>query len=87
MFIKSVTASDADDSITANLEELTYNERVQIIDSLPQSILFDDNTGVISRVIKAFVDPMNEVFKYHDCAFCGAAQDGQVANLTDFLGG
>ena len=87
MFIKSVTVTDADDSITANLEELTYNERVQIIDSLPQSILFDDNTGVISKVIKAFVDPMNEVFKYHDCAFCGAAQDGQVANLADFLGG
>lgn len=87
MFIKSVTVSDADDSITANLEDMTYNERVQIIDSMPQSILFDDNTGVVSKVIKAFVDPVNDVFKYHDCAFCGASQDGQVANLTDFLGG
>lgn len=87
MFIKSVTVSDADDSITANLEEMTYNERVQIIDSMPQSILFDDKTGIVSQVIEDFVEPMNDVFKYRDCAFCGAAQNGQVANLTDFLGG
>ena len=90
MFIKSVSvseSSDPDDKITANLEDMTYNERVQIIDSMPQSILFDDNTGVVSKVIETFVNPMNSVFKYHDCAFCGAAQDGQVANLTDFLGG
>ena len=90
MFIKNVTVaevSDPEDKITANLEEMTYNERVQIIDSMPQSILFDDNTGVVSKVIETFVNPMNEVFKYHDCAFCGASQDGQVANLTDFLGG
>ena len=90
MFIKSVTVaevSDPEDKITANLEEMTYNERVQIIDSMPQSILFDDNTGVVSKVIELFVNPMNDVFKYHDCAFCGASQDGQVANLSDFLGG
>lgn len=90
MFIKSVTVaevSDPEDKITANLEEMTYNERVQIIDSMPQSILFDDNTGVVSKVIETFVNPMNDVFKYRDCAFCGATQDGQVANLSDFLGG
>lgn len=87
MFVKSITVADGDDSMTANLEELTYNERVQIIDCLPQSILFDDETGVVAKVIEEFVEPMNNVFKYHDCAFCGAAQEGQVANLTDFLGG
>lgn len=90
MFIKSVSvvdSSDPDDKLTASLEDMTYNERVQIIDSMPQSILFDDNTGVVSKVIAEFVEPMNDVFKYHDCAFCGAAQDGQVANLSDFLGG
>ena len=90
MFIKSVSVaevSDPSDTLTASLEDMTYNERVQIIDSMPQSILFDDNTGIVSKVIAEFVEPMNEVFKYRDCAFCGAAQDGQVANLTDFLGG
>lgn len=90
MFIKSVTVvevSDPDDKLTADLEDMTYNERCQIIDSMPQSILFDDATGVVAKVIEEFVNPMNEVFKYRDCAFCGAAQDGQVANLTDFLGG
>ena len=89
MFVKSVTVVDPDpeDKMTANLEEMTYNERVQIVDCLPQSVLFDDNTGVVSKVIAAFVEPMNEVFKYRDCAFCGEPQDGQVANLTDFLGG
>lgn len=89
MFIKKVTVaeiSDPDDEITANLEELTYGERVQIIDSLPQSLLFDDETGVIAKVIEAFVNPMNDVFKYNDCAYCGAEQDGAVANMTDFLG-
>ena len=87
MFIKSVTVSDPDDVLTANLEDMTYNERVQIIDSMPQSILFDDNTGIVSKIISEFVEPVNNVFKYNDCAFCGATQEGQVANLTDFLGG
>ena len=90
MFVKKITVaelSDPDDSMTANLEELTYPERVQIIDCLPQSVLFDDDIGVINKIIHTFVEPMNQVFKYHDCAFCGAEQDGQVANLTDFLGG
>lgn len=90
MFVKSVTVvenSDPEDKMTANLEEMTYNERVQIVDCLPQSVLFDDNTGVVSKVIEEFIEPMNTVFKYHDCAYCGEPQDGQVANLTDFLGG
>jgi hypothetical protein len=44
MFLKSVTLienSDPDDTLTANLEEMTYGERCQIIDSIPQSVLFD----------------------------------------------
>ena len=90
MFIKKVAmeeGSNPDDKLVANLEELTYPERVQIIDCLPQGILFDDDTGVISKIIESFVTPMNNVFKYNDCQFCGAEQDGQVANLSDFLGG
>lgn len=89
MFIKSITMtenSDPDDSITANLEELTYGERVQIIDSVPQFIIFDDNDGIISKIIESFVNPMNDSFKYSPCAFCGAEQDGTMASLSDFMG-
>ena len=90
MFIKSVTVtelSDPEDTMTANLEEMTYPERVQIIDCMPQSILFDDDTGIVAKVIETFVNPMNNVFKYHDCAYCGAEQTGGVASISDFLGG
>jgi hypothetical protein len=89
MFIKKVSVadvSDPDSAMTANLEELPYGDRVQIIDCLPQSILFDDDTGVVSNIIETFVTPMNNVFKYHDCEFCGAEQNGAVASITDFLG-
>jgi hypothetical protein len=41
---------------------------------------------VISKVIAKFVNPMNDVFKYRDCAFCGAEQTGAMASMTDFLG-
>ena len=90
MFLKSVTLvenSDPDDTLTANLEEMTYGERCQIIDSIPQSVLFDENVGVISKIIKHYIEPMQAVFKYKDCPFCGAEQDGAVASLADFLGG
>ena len=90
MFVKSVTVSDVndpEDSMTADVEDMTYGERVQIVDCLPQSVMFDDTTGVVSKIIAEYVEPMNKVFKHHDCAYCGAEQDGQVANLTDFLGG
>ena len=90
MFVKGVSVtelSDPNDRLSANLEELTYNERTQIMDSLPQNILFDDETGVVAKTISEYVEPMNNVFKYHDCAFCGAAQSGQIANLSDFIGG
>lgn len=90
MFIKKITVtelSDPDDTMTANLEELTYGERSQIIDCLPQTLVFDDDTGVISKIIETFVNPMNDVFKYEDCMFCGAEQNGGVASLSDFLGG
>lgn len=89
MFLKQVTVSetsDPEDSVAADLEQMPYGERVQIIDCLPQSVVFDDDTGVVARVIEEFIAPMNKVFKYHDCAYCGAEQEGQVANLTDFLG-
>lgn len=89
MFLKKITVtelSDPDDMMVVNLEELTYPERVQIIDCLPQGILFDDDTGVVSKLVEEFVNPLNDVFKYHDCAFCGAEQNGAVANVTDFLG-
>ena len=90
MFIKSVSVfelSDPDDVLAANLEELTYGERCQIIDSLPQGILFDEETGVITKVIKNYIEPMQSVFRYNDCPFCGAEQTGAVASLSDFLGG
>ena len=90
MFVKSVTVSDVDDpedSMTADVEDMTYGERVQIVDCLPQSVMFDDSTGVVSKIIAEYVEPMNKVFKHRDCAYCGAEQEGQVANLTDFLGG
>ena len=89
MFLKKINVTeiaDPEDSITANLEELTYPERVQIIDCLPQNIVFDDDTGIIGKVIETFVNPMNSVFKYHDCSFCGAEQTGAMANVTDFMG-
>lgn len=90
MFIKKVTVesiSDPDDKLTADLEELTYADRAQIIDCLPQNVLFDDKTGAITLTIEKFVNPMNDVFKYHDCAYCGTEQTGAVAALSDFLGG
>lgn len=89
MFVKKVRLTDMsepDDSMVADLEQMTYGERVQLIDCLPQNLLFDEKTGVIAKIISNFVDPMNKVFKYRDCAFCGAEQNGQIANLTDFLG-
>ena len=89
MFVKKVTVtelSDPDDSITANLDELTYPERVQILDSLPQFVLFDEESGALSKIIENFINPMNDCFKYHDCSFCGAEQSGAMANLTDFMG-
>lgn len=90
MFIKSITMtenSDPEDSITANLEELTYGERVQIIDSLPQHIVFDETNGIVAQIIEMYVTPMNDCFKYNDCAFCGAEQDAAMASLSDFMGG
>jgi hypothetical protein len=89
MFLKKVKVeeiADPEDSMTADLEELTFGEREQIIDCLPQSILFDDDTGIISKTIAEFVEPMNAVFKYNDCAFCGAEQTGAMASMTDFMG-
>ncbi len=90
MFMKSISVvdgSDPSDVLTANLEDLTYGERCQIVDSLPQNIMFDEDTGVISQIIKSYIEPINKVFKYADCPFCGAEQEGQVANLSDFMGG
>jgi hypothetical protein len=90
MFIKGITVEDvgnSDDKLSANLEDLTYGERVQIMDCLPQSVVFDENTGVIGKVIENFVTPMNNCFKYKDCSFCGSEQSGTMANVTDFIGG
>ena len=90
MFVKSVSVSDIndpEDTISANLVEMPYGERVQIMDSLPQNILFDENSSIVSKIIKIFIEPINEVFKYRDCAYCGSRQDEQFANLSDFVGG
>ena len=89
MFIKSITLEsllDTEDKVTADLTQLKYYERAQIIDCLPQTIVFDDNTGIVSKIIETYVTPMNKVFQYNDCAFCGAEQEGQMANITDFIG-
>lgn len=90
MFIKKITIteiSDPDDTMTADLNQLTYAERTQILDCLPQNIVFDDETGIISKIISDYITPMNNCFKYNDCSFCGAEQDGQMANVTDFIAG
>ena len=89
MFLKKVLVeetSSEEDAMAANLEEMTYTERAQIIDCRPQNVVFDEDTGVVGKVIEAYVNPINDVFKYNNCVFCGAEQDGQVANLSDFIG-
>ena len=88
-FVKSITVSemsDPDDSVTANLEDIVYEDKMAVIGSLPQYLISDENDGIISKVIDIFVKPMNDSFKYENCAFCGAEQEGAMANLTDFMG-
>ena len=46
------------------------------------------NTAIaVGGTVVTVYQTMNKVFKYIDCPFCGAEQNGAVASLSDFLGG
>ena len=74
MFIRKIELflPGQSEGVSLNLDDYTYDERTDLIDSLPQNLVFDDKEGVVSKVIADFTDPLNKAFRYENCQYCGA---------------
>ena len=85
MFIKGIELfSPGAEGLSIDLNDLTYADRTDLIDSLPQGLVFDDDKGVITRVIADFTDPLNKAFQYEKCAYCGAETEEGIGSIADF---
>ena len=84
MFIKGIELFVGSETISLDLNDYTYDERTDVIDSLPQGLVFDDDSGVISKVISEFTDPLNKAFQYEKCQFCGAETEEGIGSIADF---
>ena len=86
MFIREIELflAGQNEGVSLNLDDYTYDERTDLIDSLPQNLVFDDKMGVVSKVISDFTDPLNKAFRYENCAFCGAETEEGIGSIADF---
>jgi transcription elongation factor Elf1 len=87
MFIRKIELflPNTTEGVSLNLDDYTYDQRTDIIDSLPQGLVFDDNNGIISKVIADFTDPLNKSFRYENCQFCGAETEEGIGSIADFI--
>jgi len=85
MFIKGIELILKDNEISLDLNDCSYAERSDIIDSLPQGVIFDDEDGIIAKVVSEFTDPLNKSFQYEKCQFCGAETEEGIGSIADFI--
>jgi len=89
LFIKKVEViekSDTNDRLTADLTIMSYKDVSELIETLPQDILFSEDHGVLRYVTKEFIEKIGNVFQYERCAQCGAENQGEgVGSITDFF--
>ena len=85
MFIKGIELhTPGVETLSIDLNGLSYADRTDLIDSLPQGLVFDDERGVINKVISDFTDPLNKAFQYEKCAYCGAETEEGIGSIADF---
>lgn len=85
MFIKGIELyAPGMEALSIDLDGLSYADRTDLIDSLPQGLVFDDDKGVINKVIADFTDPLNKAFQYEKCQFCGAETEEGIGSIADF---
>ena len=85
MFIKAIDLIvPGGEEISLNLDDLSYAERSDVIDSLPQGIIFDDEDGVVTKIVADFTDKLNKAFQYEKCMYCGAETEEGIGSVADF---
>lgn len=85
MFIKGIELhTPGMEAVSIDLNGLSYSDRTDLIDSLPQGLVFDDDKGVISKIIADFTDPLNKAFQYEKCMYCGAETEEGIGSIADF---
>lgn len=85
MFIKGIELhTPGMEAVSIDLDGLSYADRTDLIDSLPQGLVFDDDKGVVTKVISDFTDPLNKAFQYEKCAYCGAETEEGIGSIADF---
>ena len=86
MFIRKVElyVDGKSEGVSLNLDDYGYADRSDLIDSLPQGLVFDDKEGVMSKIIADFTNPLNKAFQYENCQFCGAETEEGIGSIADF---
>lgn len=88
MFIKQIefksTVNESETTVINTLE-FSPSEVIQILESFPQDVIYVDE-GILSFIIKEFINKINESFEKHKCASCGAEYTESVdGDATSFL--
>lgn len=88
-FIKSVNVSnkyDETDSMTVDLFELSWQDRLDIINSLPSMVVFDANTGILNKIIGYFINRLENCFSSEMCPQCHKDTYYGVSQSSHFWG-
>lgn len=83
--IEMINKKDKSNRQVADLSIMSFNQIEQLISYFPQTILFDDNTGVIKYITTEFIEAINNTFNYEKCASCGAINYAGVGSVSDFF--
>ncbi len=84
MFLKRIDLITNGEEISLDLDDFSYADRTDVVDSLPQGIIFDDDDGVISKIVSDFTDKLNKAFQYEKCMYCGAETEEGIGSVADF---
>lgn len=88
MFIQSIELINKTDTTkkqTADLSIMSYNQIEELLSYFPQSIMFDEEHGVLKHISDEFINKINNVFQYEKCAQCGHQTTEGIGDLTDFF--
>jgi hypothetical protein len=88
LFIKQIEMIDKADPtqrLVADLSLMSYGEIEKFLDMFPQSVIFSEDGGVINYITTKFIERLNKVFQYENCANCGAETNEGIGSLIDFF--
>ena len=84
--IKMINSISGDEELDIDLTSIPWQDRVDLINSLPSILVFDNDDGLFSKITGYFINRLENCFQYETCPQCHKETYNGISQSSHFYG-